>query len=93
MTKRSYDDDDGRVVADMSGLERQPMLLPRLPKRKKENAATTPEDAGSQQPELQLSAEERRSYMAGAVGAGLLIAGIFIAAGAVAIALLLFFWR
>ena len=93
MQQRNYDDDDGRVVADMSGLERQPMLLPRLPKRKKENAAATPEDAGAQQPELQLTAEERRSYMAGAVGAGLLIAGIFIAAGAVIITLLLLLWH
>ncbi len=93
MTKRSYDDDDGRVVADMSGLERQPMVLPRLPKRKKENAAATPEDAGAQQPELQLTAEERRSYMAGAVGAGLLIAGIFIAAAAIIITLLLLLWH
>ena len=50
MQQRNYDDDDGRVVADMSGLERQPMLLPRRPKRKKENAAATPEDAGAQQP-------------------------------------------
>ena len=93
MQQRNYDDDDGRVVADMSGLERQPILLPRLPKRKKENAAATPEDAGAQQPELQLTAEERRSYMAGAVGAGLLIAGIFIAAGAVIITLLLLLWH
>ena len=88
-----FDDDDGRVVADMSGLERQPMLLPRLPKRKKENTAATPEDAGAQQPELQLTAEERRSYMAGAVGAGLLIAGIFIAAAAIIITLLLLLWH
>ena len=93
MTKRSYDDDDGRVVADMSGLERQPMVLPRLPKRKKENAAATPDDAGAQQPELQLTAEERRSYMAGAVGAGMLIAGIFIAAAAIIITLLLLLWH
>ena len=93
MQQRNYDDDDGRVVADMSGLERQPILLPRLPKRKKENAAATPEDAGAQQPELQLTAEERRSYMAGAVGAGLLIAGIFIAAAAIIITLLLLLWH
>ena len=93
MQQRNYDDDDGRTIADMSGLERQPILLPRLPKRKKENAAATPEDAGAQQPELQLTAEERRSYMAGAVGAGLLIAGIFIAAAAIIITLLLLLWH
>ena len=89
MTKRDFDD-DGRTVADMSGLERQPVLLPRLPRRKKENAVPEQPDA---QPELQLTPEERRSYVGGAIGAGLLLAGIFIAAGAVVIALLLLFWH
>ncbi len=90
MTKRTYDDDDGRVIADMSGLERQPMVLPRLPKRKK---SAEPELPDAQQPELQLTGEERRAYLGGAIGAGMLIAGIFIAAAAIVIALLLLFWR
>ena len=89
MQQRDFDD-DGRTVADMSGLERQPVLLPRLPKRKKENPAPEQPDA---QPELQLTPEERRSYVGGAIGAALLLAGIFIAAGAVVIALLLLFWH
>ena len=33
MKNRTYDDDDGRVIADMSDLRRQPMVLPRLSKR------------------------------------------------------------
>ena len=32
--KRIYEDDDGRTVADMSGLEPQPMLIPRIHKRR-----------------------------------------------------------
>ena len=35
--KRTYEDDDGRTIADMSGLEPMPMLFPRIPKAKKES--------------------------------------------------------
>ena len=31
--KRFYEDDDGRTIADMSGIEPQPLLIPRIPKR------------------------------------------------------------
>ena len=86
-----FDDDDGRVVADMSGLERQPMLLPRLPKRKKESGE--PDASTPPEPELELTKEERRSYVRGAIGATLLIAGIFIAAAAIVITLLLLLWH
>ena len=89
MKNRTYDDDDGRVIADMSDLRRQPMVLPRLPKRKKDSDG--PE--ASAQPELELTKEERRSYVRGAIGATLLIAGIFIAAAAVVITLLLLLWH
>ena len=90
MTKRTYDDDDNRVIADMSGLERQPMLLPRLPKRKKH---AEPEPPDAEQPELQLTKEERRAYLGGAISASLLLAGIFIAAAAIIITLLLLLWH
>lgn len=33
--KRTYEDDDGRTIADMSGLEPMPMLFPRIPKAKR----------------------------------------------------------
>ena len=89
MKNRTYDDDDGRVIADMSDLRRQPMVLPRLSKRKKDSDG--PE--ASAQPELELTKEERRSYMRGAIGATLLIAGIFIAAAAIVITLLLLLWH
>ena len=89
MKNRTYDDDDGRVIADMSDLRRQPMLLPRLPKQKKENGAPAPSE--STQPEM--TGEERRAYLRGAIGATLLIAGIFVAAAAVVIALLLLLWH
>ena len=89
MQQRNYDDDDGRTIADMSGVGQTPVLLPRLPKRKK-NAE--PEQSAPQ-PELQLTDEERRSYIGGALGAAMLIAGIFIAVGAIVILLLTLLWH
>ena len=32
--KRTYQDDDGRTIADMSGVGPSPMLFPRMPKKK-----------------------------------------------------------
>ena len=31
--KRTYQDDDGRTIADMSGVGPSPMLFPRMPKK------------------------------------------------------------
>ena len=36
--KRTYQDDDGRTIADMSGVGPSPMLFPRMPKK------ATPQD-------------------------------------------------
>lgn len=82
-------DDDGRVIADMSGLERQPLLLPRRPRRRQsEEAQTPPAGAGEE-----WSPADRRALVTGALGAVMLIGGIFIAAGALVIAFLLFLWH
>lgn len=76
MRKKTYDDDDGRVVADMSGVEHQPLLIPRF--RRRDDAEASPE----QQP---MSREDRNVILRGAIGASLLIGGVFIAAGALVI--------
>ncbi len=91
MQQRNYDDDDGRTIADMRGVEQTPVLLPRLPKRKKNAAPET--EPPAPQPDLQLTDEERRSYIGGALGAALLLGGIFIAAGALVILLLTLLWH
>ena len=65
MSKKTYDDDDGRVIADMSDLDRQPMLLPRF-RRKKEAP-----DPDAQQ----MSKEDRMVIIKSAIGASLLIGG------------------
>lgn len=66
--------DDGRTVADMSALEpHTPFSLSRKGKRERENAPQT---------EQQFSKEDRRMYIKTALLASMLVAGIFILAGA-----------
>ena len=89
MKKRTFED-DGRTIADMSNVERPNLFLFRGPHREEPAAPEAPADDARQ--EVPLTGEERRSFMAGALTAAALIAAVFIAAGAVAIALMLAFW-
>ncbi len=81
MSKKEKFEDDGRTVADMSGIERQPLILPRLPKKKNapdQNENETPwEDNG-------MNKGERRAFISGAMTAALLVGLVFaVAIGAV----------
>ena len=87
--QRQYDDDDGRVVADMSDVGRQPLIVPRFDHfHKSERRDMGQEPEAEQHPEYQVqySAEERRALIGGTVTAALLVGGVFI----VAIGLLIF---
>ena len=88
MNYRDNTTDDNRTIADMSEISRQPLILPRLPKKQKQT-----DPAAREEPEAEISKEERGAYIRGALGAGLAIAGVFIAAGAAVIALMLTVWR
>ena len=87
-----YEDDDGRTVADMSEVHRRNLFVPRRnphqesTKREIENNEST----ANQNPPL--NRKETRSFIFGALSAGLLIALVFIVALGLAIALMLFFW-
>ena len=73
---RIYDDDDGRTIADMSDIGRQPLFLPRLPENDRPWEQTG------------LTKEERLWYTLGALKAALLIALAFI--GGLGLIVLLF---
>lgn len=83
--KRTYQDDDGRTIADMSGIEPSPVLFPRLPK--KEQRSQAPQSTGDRpwEGQEQFTDEQRRAAMGGALKAAMLLAGVFIAAGALVI--------
>lgn len=87
-----YDDDDGRTVADMSGIEQQPMLMPSASsiRRLKEGRADfeeppKPEDPFRNSGPEQLDSEGRRAMIGGALSAMLLVGGVMFAAFAVLI--------
>lgn len=86
--KRSFEDDDGRTIADMSGVQRDRMFLPRSLKKHGTFARQEKEDT---QPKW--NDDQRRSAVGGALSAAMLIAGVFIAAGAILIWLLTMIWH
>lgn len=85
---KTFDDDDGRTIADMSGVQRSSMFLPRS--LKKNGTFAKPEEDPS---DSQYTNEQRRSAVGGALTAAVLIAGVFIGAGAIVIALLTLIWH
>ena len=84
--KKEPFEDDGRTIADMSGVENpSTSLLGRLPRRKRDKSVqeTHPEP---------LTKEQNRMVIGGALLAALLIGGVFIVGGAIAIAVMLALW-
>lgn len=78
--RKEYPDDDGRSIADMSGVER-PRLFS-VPVRKKEQKDEEPDASAKPQwvnPASSMSKADRRAFIWGALGAALLIALAFIA--------------
>ena len=94
--ERIYEDDDGRTVADMSGLEPQPMLIPRSHKRRDRADFREPDapEANDRPWDTsdELNREERNAAIGGALKAGLLIGFTFLIAGAVAILAMQVLW-
>ena len=77
-------EEDDLVIADMSGVERPPILnpFPGAMRRSRKD-----DDIGSE-----LDAEGRRALIGGAVSAGLLVAGVIAAAFAVLIVIITHVW-
>ena len=88
MKQKTYDDDYGRTIADMSGVQRDSMFLPRSLKKHGTFAEKEEEAA-----EPQYTNEQRRTAVGGALTAAMLIAGVFIGAGAIVIAILTLIWH
>ncbi len=79
--ERQFEDDDGRTIVDMSEVDPMPVLLPRFRRRKDEVPS-----------EQQMSKEDRRAVMLGAIGAVLLIGAVFIVAAAIVIFVMTKIW-
>ena len=72
-----YEEDDGRTIADMSGIERQPTFLPHFHRKRSDFSAPDAPRANDRPWESaagELTREERNAAIRGALKAGLLIA-------------------
>ena len=82
MQKNKHDDDDGRTVADMSGID-SPSLFGRLPKKKRSSDADATDDGSTDTPweadKDTLSRGERRAYIFAAILSGIGIWAVFTA--------------
>ena len=87
--KRIYDDDDGRTIADMSGVGAPASMFGGIGKKKSRQE----EGEEEKQPLLDITRQERRMYIFGALGAALLIAGAFIVGLGLAILLMVLLWN
>ena len=98
--KKIYDDDDGRTVADMSGVDNNSVLSGlftglttshnRKEKNRKKNNRAELTDLNRTESEDEK--RTRRLYAFGAMRAGLLIGAVYLAAFAALIILLLLIW-
>lgn len=92
--KRKWEDDDGRVIADMSDVSRPGMFFPQ--KTKKETHTSHGEEHEAEKKPWEtgdvLTPGERRMYILGALKAALLIALAFIAGLGAVVAVMLMLW-
>ena len=96
MTKKVYDDDDGRTIADMSGLDFPGAfsfrgVRPKKPERGAEQSDLTDRPWEAQKD--QFSRSERRMAILGALKAALLIGLAYLAGLALIIFLLIQLWN
>ncbi|MCH5261559.1 MAG: hypothetical protein J1F42_01460 [Lachnospiraceae bacterium] len=99
---KEWGDDDGRIIADMSGIERPRFIVPRIRDRKsfaERGSASSQRESGEQnvierswEKESEFTPQERRMYVLGALKAALLIALAFIAGLGAAVWLMLLAW-
>ena len=93
MARRTYEDDDGRTIADMSGLApRTPLGYRRPAAERKQDPASGEAPAERPWEQSGMSREDRRHYIWGALSAALLIALAFIAGLGLAIALIIWIY-
>lgn len=83
--RKRYDDDDGRTIASMEGVER-PSLMGHAPER-----VSPSREEGSGKP-LDLTPEERKWAVLGALKAALAVGFVYLGAIVALVLLLLFIW-
>lgn len=88
--QKKFDDDDGRTIADMSYVSRQPIIIPKFNQFKDNKNTNKEEKEKNPWEDDSLSKQERRPFILGVLGATLLISSIFAIAFALAILFFMF---
>ncbi len=93
--RRKYDDDDGRTIVDMSELSRPTLMGGFVSEGERLRKKSEPRAQAAEKPRRpwessEMSREDRRAYILGALGSGLLIALVYIAGLGFLIGLLIF---
>lgn len=92
MAKKQYEDDDGRTFADMSQIERPNFLsLGRMPERIERNN-DRPKKIHLPDGADEMTRQERRWYVLGAMKASLLIGLAYVVGLGLLILLMVYFW-
>ena len=91
MRKRDDFEDDGRTIADMSGIGPAPTLRPHRRKAAAQNPELSNDRPWEQEPEW--TAKEKLWAVLGVLKATLLIAGVYLAGLGVLLAALFLLWR
>ena len=84
--KKIYDDDDGRTIADMSGIGAPSPIFGGIKENPRQEETDDPPQS------LNMTRQERGAFILGAMGAGLLIALAFILGLGLAILLMILLW-
>ena len=90
MRKRDDFEDDGRTIADMSGIGPAPTLRPH---RRKAGQPPVPSNDRPWEQEPEWTAKEKLWAVLGVLKATLLIAGVYLAGLGVLLAALFLLWR
>lgn len=93
MSKKDYFEDDGRPVADMSGIDRPSLFGLKREHGKDKHSENENAENGDKPWEQGYSKSERRAAALGALGAALLIAAVFAVGLGLVILLLVLFWN
>lgn len=94
--RKEYDEsDEGRVVADMTGVERRRVMMPKRPTGTRgELQNIVPEsERPSYYSEEEVTPEQRRWYILGALKAALMIGAVYAVGFGLAILILLLIWN
>ena len=89
--KKTYDDDDGRTIADMSGVSRQSLFIPNFKSKTEKESGQENEEKPWEN--TSMTKKEGLAFAFGAMSAAALISIIFIIGALIVILLLYFFGK